>query len=212
MYTRANSSSATGSHRRLCIPPTIAVSRRVLSETGTVKSGRCSGHDVTKALADFITDSVFSGFDALCYTFCGSNGYLINSLLLHCRQVRDDARGNEFPRPRRSISSAAFCADKCASSRRTGSRSASRAAAASRLASANPAGPASHPVPWPLEARRVCGRVRISPVSEQAASEFRDITECILPARDLEAMGRACRSDREASFVKRLLLAQRANA
>jgi hypothetical protein len=159
-------------------------------------------------LAGFITDSVFSGFEdpavaARYYTFCGSNGYLINSLLLHCRQVRDDVRGNEFPRPRRSISSAAFCADKCASSRRTGSRSASRAAAASRLASANPAGPASHPVPWTLEARRVCGRVRISPVSEQAASEFRDTTECNFTSAGSGKLKEPAGSDREASFVKR---------
>ena len=43
---------------------------------------------------------------------------------------------DSLPRPRRSISSATFCADRCDSSRRTGSSAASRAAAAALLASA----------------------------------------------------------------------------
>ena len=51
-------------------------------------------------------------------------------------RARSTVLYENFPRPRRSISAATFCGDRCGSSRRTGSIAASRSAAAMRLLSA----------------------------------------------------------------------------
>src|SRR5260370_32786076 len=60
---RAISSSATGSHRRPCISPTIALSRRDLSEQQRSRAAVVLAMASRSHLADFIADLVFSSFE-----------------------------------------------------------------------------------------------------------------------------------------------------